>query len=464
MKRKELEAERGMKRRRLESPPAAEDSGGKVQKDVCICVRLVYVAKPQNFVRWLKIKIPGLLLDKLQDCSSSCEYDGITATPVGSLFVKDKSYVIEGPFEFKCHVTGDPKYPCTARCAAIGSVMYALGGDQSHIQGFFDYLCESEGTTPATPNDPAPKSNITDFGLSTGGKPTFTYTGVNLRTNVDVEMSNSFDFCDFSDPSPQWKLGSQPLLCPRYRPKVVSLNGKLFAFGGNRRDSDTPFAEVFDPNVGYWQPLPNPPFEWVFDFELCVFPLVRINRIFLVATYSGFQYTFDPSTGLWYRIDSCPDLTRYLYYSRIYGEVVPVVSVYHETIYWVGPTGVISMYNLPEQRYQTAYVTGLCNPKFGGNGYLRRKRIMVLHPLSENLLGIFWCKFNPFDRGTSLDLVIFRLSPITDADASPLSSHHDMETKVYFDEKTTTMTASVVDFLSVPVHDYVTGVVDAHDL
>jgi hypothetical protein len=102
-----------------------------------------------------------------------------------------------------------------------------------------------------------------------------------------------------------WKSGP-PMLCPRSNCRILALDGKLFVFGGC--DPSSHWGEFFDPVVGSWNALPDPPSRFDdrddddFDRMICV-PLKDSNTI-LVASFvsehlSYIFYTYNVATSCW---------------------------------------------------------------------------------------------------------------------------------------------------------------------
>ncbi|KAF7143655.1 hypothetical protein RHSIM_Rhsim05G0014400 [Rhododendron simsii] len=70
---------------------------------------------------------------------------------------------------------------------------------------------------------------------------------------------------------PEWGwIEASEMLSPRFKPKAVAFEGKIYVFGGNnitfgrmtKKAEATPggpWAEVFDPVINKWEPLPPPP-------------------------------------------------------------------------------------------------------------------------------------------------------------------------------------------------------------
>ena len=50
---------------------------------------------------------------------------------------------------------------------------------------------------------------------------------------------------------------------PIKSPHIIILDGKLYVIGGLKYilTANYCFMEFFDPNIGTWEPLPNPPFH-----------------------------------------------------------------------------------------------------------------------------------------------------------------------------------------------------------
>nr|XP_023920250.1 uncharacterized protein LOC112031777 [Quercus suber]POF00484.1 hypothetical protein CFP56_55156 [Quercus suber] len=105
--------------------------------------------------------------------------------------------------------------------------------------------------------------------------------------------------------SGDWKL-APPMNCPRTSPHIIVLDGKLFVIGGLIHPIgvlkyplpiDYCFMELFDPDIGIWEPLPNPPF--MNQPSEMVTALLHDRKI-LVASYTGsVLYFYHIDYGVW---------------------------------------------------------------------------------------------------------------------------------------------------------------------
>lgn len=66
--------------------------------------------------------------------------------------------------------------------------------------------------------------------------------------------------CEMYDPSTDAWTALAPLSCPRVRPAVVAVDGRIVVIGGRRDEVDTPLISAYDPRTGRWSDLGSTPF------------------------------------------------------------------------------------------------------------------------------------------------------------------------------------------------------------
>ena len=83
---------------------------------------------------------------------------------------------------------------------------------------------------------------------------------------------------------------------PKTSPHIIILDGKLYVIGGLKYTSPANycFMEFFDPNIGTWEPLPNPPFHrQPSEIVTTLFENRKKKREYIVTSYSTRFYTYN---------------------------------------------------------------------------------------------------------------------------------------------------------------------------
>ena len=85
---------------------------------------------------------------------------------------------------------------------------------------------------------------------------------------------------------------------PRTSPHIIILNGKLYVIGCLKYTLPTNyyFIEFFYPNIGTWEPLPNPPFRHQSsEMVTTLFEnrKKKKKKKFIVTSYSTLFYTYN---------------------------------------------------------------------------------------------------------------------------------------------------------------------------
>ncbi|KAK1365883.1 hypothetical protein POM88_041444 [Heracleum sosnowskyi] len=447
-----------MKRRRYDRSSSFGDS-----KDVCICIRLEY-EDPKDVAnikaKWLRLKIPACLLHKRgvgghDSPSSDIDFDDDDDEDYSTYYNDYFGCFLDplnGPFEFPPFDSIYTDYPTWIRCAPLGSLMYALGADPTDVVSYRDIL--SQATAQVCPN-------VTTKAV-TGGpasvKPPFPSQSI----TTSFHSSHRLHFCDFSKQNPKWQISPAPLISPRVRPKLVSMKGKIYAFGGNLlTDNQSPYAEVFDPRVGNWSPLPDPPFGKLADYELFVFPLHKSSRILLIGFVSQVVYTFDTSYWCWSPFRASTRLCDRLHFRGWLKYFHPVI--YDETLYWIDQLGRLCAYVLEgEGRYFVGPIS-----VFEGKDHCYINKVLkdrdnsyplALLPISPTLLGLLWCDTHYagcLPCASTLHITILHIYLNREIDLEHTDSNADKNA-------VPSLTAPAVACLCFPFINDITNVIDAY--
>lgn len=98
------------------------------------------------------------------------------------------------------------------------------------------------------------------------------------------QSTNQVLTLDFTRVSDGWKLGP-PAIVGRWNPHKIILDGKLYVLGCGLQSNagdQFPWMEVFDPNLGTWERLPDPPYAMSFDM---VTALLEPTKQILVTSF-----------------------------------------------------------------------------------------------------------------------------------------------------------------------------------
>ncbi|KAI8540472.1 hypothetical protein RHMOL_Rhmol09G0266500 [Rhododendron molle] len=128
-------------------------------------------------------------------------------------------------------------------------------GRKRGLKGFGDYLPEPT---------PLKGKKISRFSRCVAvGSTIYCIGGRKISSSSGRSVVDNSVFClNTSRPEHQLFWVQAPsMLCPRSKPDTVVVNGKIFVMGGTTEDCTEPWAEVFDPESGSWNPLPPPPFR-----------------------------------------------------------------------------------------------------------------------------------------------------------------------------------------------------------
>ncbi|KAF9586874.1 hypothetical protein IFM89_039899 [Coptis chinensis] len=106
--------------------------------------------------------------------------------------------------------------------------------------------------------------------------------------------------------------GDDPFICrklnshtlgERTKPTLVSTHGKMYVFGSSV-SSPKPWAEVFDPDLNLWSPLPDPPKKVCeSSYGYCCISVVVVGDKIYVCMYSVMSvFSFDVKTKVWEQV------------------------------------------------------------------------------------------------------------------------------------------------------------------
>ncbi|XP_021768845.1 uncharacterized protein LOC110733130 [Chenopodium quinoa] len=405
----ETETEKRIKRRRLTPTPTSELESAK---DALIWVRLCYGdIRYGNFKRF-KVNISSSMLDKL----NQPDYLSLSSDNSNSVIECDIDPKFNGPFDIPKPIpspTIDKTFNKLPRCASVGPVMYALGGDRTAFDDttLHKMISDSLGRNLIPPTIIEPVS---------GGKPSYTRPPKN--NNID-NSSHRLHYFDFTQPHLQCQISKCPLNTPRYLPKLVTMDGKLYVFDSyDISDEEACFGEVFDPSIGYWVPLPKPPFGRLLDRDLLVLPMPKYERLLVLGSYSKIVYFFDTLTWYWHPYNNCLDLARKLSNFGVRRGTNVLISESNAVLYWIGRGGRFCAYNLLDGKHCTTVLSG-----FDSEYVNHVVRDYTAHPLvflslSKNLFAIIWCQKSMDDCGRlssclSIKMLHFNTNIDTDSDS-----------------------------------------------
>ncbi|KAL2936427.1 Cyclin-dependent kinase G-2 [Bienertia sinuspersici] len=428
---------RGWKRRRTTSRLSSPSADAEDLKDICACVRFRYGSYPREKLKWLRLKIPGILIRKIEQasCFSSSgssmsenadsphnhqsdtevypsthhlEQENCIDKVVLQRYVTCKlDPVFNGPFIFPFPHGTRTRF---ARCASIGSVVFTVGGYDDHFdhQARQQVFSELAGFHPTQRGSRLPRQLVTGSPI-TGGKRLNPSPPKPPPTCTSDNTCYHFQYCDFSKPDPQWQMSSQALVSPRILPTLISLQGILFAFGGIRY--------TFDLSTWCWHPF-KPALNQGFDM------------------LDSLQVRTSPSS-------------------------YPVLSVFDKAIYWIDSCRRLCVYNyVGDGRYYEGFIRGL---HYHGRDLVNDICTPVaLFPLSKHLMGFLWFS-NEVDIVSTNCSSVFHLSIVHVSFPSKIDiEYEDEDAEGFYDALRIPLTASAVACLSFPLEGtHSTEVIDA---
>ncbi|KAK9989213.1 hypothetical protein SO802_029452 [Lithocarpus litseifolius] len=162
-------------------------------------------------------------------------------------------------------------------------------------------------------NSPPIKSTLSPFAVLKLPTTTF-FTAVGSYIFIFHDSVNKI--LTFNN-SGDWKL-APPMNHPRTSPHIIVLDGKLYVIGGliypigglkYPLPANYCFMELFDPDIGTWEPLPNPPFmDRLHQPREMVTSLLH-NREILVTSYTDFLFCiYRIDERIWYFAPPLPNL------------------------------------------------------------------------------------------------------------------------------------------------------------
>ena len=147
---------------------------------------------------------------------------------------------------------------------------------------------------------------------------------------------------DTTHPSDHWK-PCPPMTRPRLHPPATVLDGKIYVLAGFNQffpPNEVGWMEVFDPNLGTWEALPNPPSDnhnHIDQNSMISFALLETRKeIFVTTKYPNFHniifYIYNVMNRSWRKLIPSMRIPE-VDYDRVVGV--------GNTIYWVRLYGII---------------------------------------------------------------------------------------------------------------------------
>ncbi|CAL5372102.1 unnamed protein product [Camellia sinensis] len=134
----------------------------------------------------------------------------------------------------------------------------------SEIRGAYMAFCHEQHHQGEDPPILSPFMKLNKFcsysaSCAVVGSTIYRIGGDHRGGNLKGRWSRKVRFLDTNRPDEGWKRGLSTL-CGRSNTPVLSVNGKLYVFGGHH-PADIPgvWGEFLDTTTGEWNPLPNPP-------------------------------------------------------------------------------------------------------------------------------------------------------------------------------------------------------------
>nr|XP_023920243.1 F-box/kelch-repeat protein At2g29830-like [Quercus suber] len=111
-----------------------------------------------------------------------------------------------------------------------------------------------------------------------------------------------------------WKL-APPMKHPRKSPHIIVLDGKLYVIGGLKYPlpANYCFMEVFDPDIGTWESLPNPPFmspNPLYQPREMVTALLKNSYILVTSYTDSLFYIYQIFSRIWSPAPPVPNLSK----------------------------------------------------------------------------------------------------------------------------------------------------------
>ena len=178
----------------------------------------------------------------------------------------------------------------------------------------------SSGTAPSSSPLRTLKSTLSLFSVLKLPTRTF-FTAVG--SNIFIFHVSVNKILTFNNSSGDWKL-APPMNYPRTSPHVIVLDGKLYVIGGLIHPigglkfplpANYCFMEFFDPDIGTWESLPNPPFIDQFDQPFMdqfhqpremVIALLRDRKILVTSYTESVLYVYYIDYRVWTLFSDLP--------------------------------------------------------------------------------------------------------------------------------------------------------------
>lgn len=363
---------------------------GMGSKSWLMAIRLL--KRDDNTVLWFRVMLPKDLLASQASCCVLHSHDD----DINKFY---RQYV-----DFSVQDLHSCKYPLIhTRCACIGSTVYFVGGDRD-MDGDVRIINSEMIGGPITQrpvNYVPPVWSKNNLSHRIGKDELF--------FNVNMDLHNA----------PQ-------LVSPRFRPRLVTVGGKLFLFGGNLPPPPhdphyyVPFAEVFDPQTGLCSPIKDPPFpNRIGNSILFLAPFlskIGEQNILVMSNLPGSDIIalYNVDTDSW---DSFSDPERILFRNTrsILGNPIPVAN--QDSIYWLrdfGHTGLICSYNWKTKHFWKGPFIGLQHEL----PFLCFKDSpMILLHIQQDLFYLVWTDFQTtsdtddiYEVGTHTHFTLLRVS------------------------------------------------------
>ncbi|KAF5196682.1 hypothetical protein FRX31_013730 [Thalictrum thalictroides] len=108
-----------------------------------------------------------------------------------------------------------------------------------------------------------------------------------------------------------WRKETFRMLAKRCQPAAAATHGKIFIFGSNKCQTlPKPWAEVFDPNLNLFSPLPEPPLYVTQAYGCIDITVVANGDTILLCMNNNALFSFDVITKSWGQLSTSSLLTR----------------------------------------------------------------------------------------------------------------------------------------------------------
>ncbi|KAK9741566.1 hypothetical protein RND81_03G113900 [Saponaria officinalis] len=260
------------------------------------------------------------------------------------------------------------------------------------------------------------------------------------RTVYGFYADRGFMSLNLDIPDAQWETALPPIAPERWSPKLISLDNKLYVFGGfatfsiSNVDTEVkPFGEVFDPQTRKWSPLKPPPECLVIcaDRSLFIASLREFEGKIMVHnpfTDTIMIYIYDIRTDIWDKY-CAPELGfNILSDDSIFGSAFATEG--DNNLYWIEKKSALMFaFNWPRNQLYSGAIIGLEDL----DTLFDRAVIcegVFLHHLSADLFCIIWWSVNgnPYPQTTDIHVTVLRVcmdSTTSSLDALVVGCFHD---------------------------------------